>query len=118
MDKSEKYFSNLSNRERAIFEGGISMGALFHQFTGTPVNKKTKQSLEEAIEQSISVQPMIEKVEVNIDLKDFENNEFEYTSLTGEMLNVLIQTKIDDVKVNIKLEFIDELNYPLMYVED
>ena len=29
MDTKEKYFSNISNRERAIFEGAISMGALF-----------------------------------------------------------------------------------------
>ena len=30
MNTKEKYFSNISNRERAIFEGAISMGALFH----------------------------------------------------------------------------------------
>ncbi len=42
MDVNEKYFSNITARERAIFEGGISMGALFHQFVGTPVNKDTK----------------------------------------------------------------------------
>lgn len=118
MNVDEKYFSNLNNRERAIFEGGISMGALFHQFIGTPVNITTKKNLEEAIEKSITLQPAIEKVDVNIDLKDFEKNEFEYTSLTSEMLNVVITTKIEDVKVKIKLEFINELNYPLMYVED
>ena len=38
MDVDEKYFNNISHRERAIFEGGITMGALFHQFDGTPVN--------------------------------------------------------------------------------
>ncbi len=38
MDIDEKYFKNISNRERAIFEGAITMGALFHQFVGTPVN--------------------------------------------------------------------------------
>ena len=32
MGAKEEYFSNISNRERAIFEGAISMGALFHQF--------------------------------------------------------------------------------------
>ena len=43
MDVDEKYFSNITKRERAIFEGAISMGALFHQFVGTPVNKNTKK---------------------------------------------------------------------------
>lgn len=48
LEKSEifdSYFKNLSDRERAVFEGGISLGALFHQFVGTPVSEKTKKSL-------------------------------------------------------------------------
>ena len=49
MDVDEKYFSNITSRERAIFEGAISMGALFHQFVGTPVNKSSKKSLETII---------------------------------------------------------------------
>ena len=49
--KEEYYFRNLSNRERAIFEGGISMGALYHQFVGTPVNIESCSSLEKAIEE-------------------------------------------------------------------
>ena len=51
MDVNEKYFSNITARERAIFEGGISMGALFHQFVGTPFNKSTVGSLEKAMEE-------------------------------------------------------------------
>ena len=43
MDVDKEYFSNITTRERAIFEGAISMGALFHQFVGTPVNKNTKK---------------------------------------------------------------------------
>ena len=50
MDTKEKYFSNISDRERAIFEGAISMGALFHQFVGTPFNKTNIPSLEKAME--------------------------------------------------------------------
>ena len=50
MDVDEKYFSNITSRERAIFEGAISMGALFHQFVGTPVNKSSKKSLETSME--------------------------------------------------------------------
>jgi hypothetical protein len=46
MDVDEKYFKNISKRERAIFEGAITMGALFHQFIGTPVSIKSVESLE------------------------------------------------------------------------
>ena len=48
MDVDKEYFSNITTRERAIFEGAISMGALFHQFVGTPVNKETKKVWKQA----------------------------------------------------------------------
>ena len=115
MDVNEKYFSNITSRERAIFEGGISMGALFHQFVGTPVNKDTKEGLERTIEESFKLQPAIEDVEVKINLND--NTEFDYISLSGDMLDVRIHTLIDNIKAVIRIEYIEELNYPLMYVE-
>lgn len=120
MDVDKKYFSNISLRERVIFEGAISMGVLFHQFIGTPINKYTKESLEKAMEESINLQPGIATVDVNISLDKMEDSmtEFEYTTLTGDMLDVRIHTKIEDVEAIIRLEFIEELNYPLMYVED
>ena len=120
MDVDKEYFSNITTRERAIFEGAISMGALFHQFVGTPVNKNTKESLERAMEESLNLQPAIEKVEVEIRFDKLEESmtEFDYTSLTGDMLDVKIHTKADDVLAIIRIEFIEELNYPLMYVED
>ncbi|MBQ2831895.1 dihydroneopterin aldolase family protein [Methanobrevibacter sp.] len=120
MDVDKKYFSNITTRERAIFEGAISMGALFHQFVGTPVNKNTKNSLETSMEESLKLQPAIEDVKVNIRFDKLEESmtEFEYTSLTGDMLDVKIYTKVDDITAIIRIEFIEELNYPLMYVED
>lgn len=120
MGAKEKYFSNISNRERAIFEGAISMGALFHQFVGTPFNRKTAPSLERAMEESFTLQPCIDKVEVSIDLDRLDKamTEFEYTSLSGDMLDVKIYSKVDDVLAVIRIEFIEELNYPLMYVEE
>ena len=120
MDVDKKYFSNITTRERAIFEGAISMGALFHQFVGTPVNKDTKNSLETSMEESLKLQPAIEDVKVNIRFDKLEESmtEFEYTSLTGDMLDVKIFTKVDNVNATIRIEFIEELNYPLMYVED
>ena len=120
MDVDKEYFSNITTRERAIFEGAISMGALFHQFVGTPVNKNTKNSLETSMEESLKLQPAIEDVKVNIRFDKLEESmtEFEYTSLTGDMLDVKIFTKVDNVNATIRIEFIEELNYPLMYVED
>lgn len=120
MDVNKEYFSNITTRERAIFEGAISMGALFHQFVGTPVNKNTKNSLETSMEESLKLQPAIEDIKVNIRFDKLEESmtEFEYTSLTGDMLDVKIYTTVENVKATIRIEFIEELNYPLMYVED
>ena len=120
MDVDKEYFSNITTRERAIFEGAISMGALFHQFVGTPVNKDTKKSLETSMEESLKLQPAIEDVEVEIRFDKLEESmtEFDYTSLSGDMLDVKIHTKVDNVKAIIRIEFVEELNYPLMYVED
>lgn len=120
MDVEKEYFSNITTRERAIFEGAISMGALFHQFVGTPVNKNTKNSLETSIEESVKLQPAIEDADVSIRFDKLEDamTEFEYTSLTGDMLDVKIYTKVDNVKATIRIEFIEQLNYPLMYVEE
>ena len=119
MDVDKEYFSNITTRERAIFEGAISMGALFHQFVGTPVNKDTKKSLETSMEESLKLQHAIEDVEVEIRFDKLEESmtEFDYTSLTGDMLDVKIHTKVENVKAIIRIEFIEELNYPLMYVE-
>ena len=119
MDVDKEYFSNITTRERAIFEGAISMGALFHEFVGTPVNKDTKKSLETSMEESLKLQPAIEDVEVEIRFDKLEESmtEFDYTSLTGDMLDVKIHTKVENVKAIIRIEFIEELNYPLMYVE-
>ena len=120
MDVDKEFFSNISSRERAIFEGAISMGALFHQFIGTPVNANSLSSLEIAIEESLLLQPAIEKVEVNIDLAKLkeEMTDFDYVSLSGDMLDVKIWSKIDNVLAIVRMKFIEELNYPLMFIEE
>ncbi len=119
IDVDKKYFSNISNRERAIFEGGISMGALFHQFVGTPVSIETVDLLEKSIESSFKLQPCIVDVDVNIDKQKLKDSlsEFDYISLDGNMLDVKIYVEYNDVKAIIRIEYIEKLNYPLMYIE-
>ncbi len=117
--KDEKYFKNISHRERAIFEGAITMGALFHQFIGTPVSKDSAKALEHAIKESMELQPCIEEVEVRIDFGDSSGleNEYAYVSLTGEMLDVKVVSNYHDKKAITRMHYVEELKYPLMYVE-
>ena len=120
IDVDKEYFGNISKRERAIFEGGISMGALFHQFVGTPVSIETVDLLEKTMESSFKLHPCIRDVEVKIDRQKLEEvtNEFDYISLDGNMLDVKIYVEYCDVKAIIRIEYVEELNYPLMYVDD
>lgn len=116
--KDEKYFKNISQRERAIFEGAITMGALFHQFIGTPVSEESARVLERAIKESMELQPCIDSVEVKIDFGDSGlENEYAYVSLTGEMLDVKVVSTYQGVGAVIRMRYVEELNYPLMYVE-
>jgi dihydroneopterin aldolase len=116
---NDKYFSNLSSRERAIFEGAISMGALFHQFIGTPVSKKNARLLEKAMQESLELQPCINRVEIKISNQKLNelNTEFDYVSLSGDMLDVKIFSEFEEKTALIRMQYLDELKYPLMYVE-
>lgn len=120
MDVDKKFFNNISNRERAIFEGAITMGALFHQFVGTPVNSKSAETLEKSIKSAMELQPCIDEVKVTINRQMLEDSksEFEYVSLSGEMLDVKVISKYDNKTAILRMKYIEELNYPLMYVED
>jgi dihydroneopterin aldolase len=120
MDMDEKYFNNISKRERAIFEGAITMGALFHQFVGTPVSINTVESLEKSIQNAMELQPCIRNVKIKINREILEKikNEFDYISLTGEMLDIKVVSNYSDKRAVIRLKYINELNYPLMYVEE
>jgi hypothetical protein len=113
--------NKITDRDNALFESGIKLGALYHQFTGSPVNLKTVSSLEQAIQESISVQPFVESISVKIDrdlLKSKLNSEFGYTELQGPMLEVKITVKYGSSRVKVAMEFDSELNYPLMKIED
>ena len=63
LKKNDKiYFSpNLSLRERASFETGIKLGALYHILCGIPISSDEKiiKSIEKGIEAAISCQPYV-----------------------------------------------------------
>jgi hypothetical protein len=119
VDVNAKYFSNISHRERAIFEGGISMGALFHQFIGTPVSIKSVETLEKSMEKSLELQPCINKVTVKINKEKLEelNTQFDYVSLSGDMLDVTIISEFEGIQAQVRMQYQEDLKYPLMYIE-
>ena len=119
LEKADRYF-RCTDSERAVFEAGIKLGTVYHQYAGTPVSGKNVDVLERAIEASIAVQPFVRNVRVAIDRERLEapSDQYDYISLTGDMLNVELQVEYKDVLVTCRMEYIDELRYPLMYVEE
>jgi hypothetical protein len=116
-DEAAKYF-NCTARERAAFEAGIKLGGIFHQFTGTPITNHNVSFLENAIKKSVSVQPFVTDVEVEIDRRHLKNKEhqYDYSTLTGDMIKANLKIRYKDVTVHAKMEFIAELEYPLMFI--
>ncbi|MCC7576887.1 MAG: hypothetical protein KK926_08665 [Methanomethylovorans sp.] len=113
--------NSITERDNALFEAGIKLGALYHQFTGSPVNLKTVQSLEKAIAESISVQPFVENISVRIDrdlIRARLNNEFGYCELEGRMLDVVLNMRYGNAMVKATMRFNRELDYPLMKIEE
>ena len=82
------------DRERAIFEAAIKLGALYHQWVGTPVSARSAGTLEQAIEKSVILQPFVEEITVRLDRARMAPNEFGYSELSGLMFDVEIITRV------------------------
>ncbi|UCE91800.1 MAG: dihydroneopterin aldolase family protein [Methanobacteriota archaeon] len=108
-----------SDSERAAFEAGIKMGTIYHQFVGIPVSADNAQTLERAIEEGCKVQPFVESVRVRIDRARLKSKrgEFDYVSLTGEMLDVNLVVRYKTSRVEARMEFVEDMSYPLMFIK-
>ena len=120
MEREEKASGRFvcTERERCVFETGIKLATIYHQYVGTPFNATSVASLEEAISRSIEVQPYVESAVVKIDRSVIPEDvdEYSYLSLTGDMIDAVVKVRIGDTAVTAEMRFDRELNYPLMYV--
>jgi dihydroneopterin aldolase len=112
--------ARLSPREALLFEAGIKLGGLFHQYLGTPVAPRTAPSLARAIEDAVRLQPYVRAVKVDIRPEAggrLGKGRFAYRYLTAEMLRVRVSLADGPVRVEAVLAHRPELRYPLMSVE-
>ena len=110
----------INERDKAVFEAGIKLGALYHQFVGTPISLETVDSLERIIEESIALQPHVRSVSVSIDREMVEkklNPEFNYCELEGRMLHVSLQILYKSTIAQVELAYNEEKDYPLMSIK-
>ncbi|MBS3815415.1 MAG: dihydroneopterin aldolase [Hadesarchaea archaeon] len=116
-DPAKKYFdSNTTDRERAIFEGAITLGALYHQFVGASIHDPNV--LEKAMEETATAQPFTKTAKVEITPpKEKQKPPYEYPELTGNMLKINISTEYNDERVELGMKYVSELDYPLMFIK-
>jgi hypothetical protein len=119
MDKADKYF-NCSDSERAAFEAGIKLGTVYHQFVGAPISQNNVEVMEKAIAEGAKVQPFVKDAKVKIDRSRLreKSTEFDYLTLTGDMLDVTLIVKFRDVEVVCEMKHIKEMDYPLMFIKE
>jgi hypothetical protein len=119
MDVADKLF-NCTDAERAVFEAGIKLGTVYHQFVGAPISKDNVDVLEKSIAEGAKVQPFVKDAQVKIDRSRLreKSTEFDYLTLTGDMLDVKLTVQFRNVKVICEMKHIKEMNYPLMYVKE
>jgi hypothetical protein len=117
-DPTRAYFAG-SDRDRAVFEAGIKLGSIFHQYVGAPLTRATARDLERAIESAARVQPMVEDVRVRIDRKRLRaRGPYQYASLSDEMLQAEVTVRVGGTRATAVLRYVPELDYPLMYLKE
>ncbi|MFO7792504.1 MAG: dihydroneopterin aldolase family protein [Candidatus Saliniplasma sp.] len=116
---ADRYFK-CTKKERTAFELGIKLGSLFHQFIGSPVSEENADILARAMEKTTERQAYVKSAHISINLEkskdEKEEGIFEYTTLTEDMIEAKISVEYDGIKAEGILRYVEELNYPLMYV--
>ena len=117
------YFSpDVTVRERACFETGIKLGALYHILCGIPISsdEKTVKSIENGIEAAISCQPFVKNIKIQLNKDKIVGNQstpFDYDEITGKIIRAELLIEFESVEIAAKLDWVDDLQYPLMFIE-
>jgi hypothetical protein len=120
---AKKYFDkSLTDRERAIFEGAITLGATYHQFVGTPISsdEKVVKSLEDAIANAMALQPHKKSIRLKIDrsaLKGEKAHPYDYETLKGRHMDLRVVSEYGDSRATLRMRYISDVDFTLMYVE-
>jgi hypothetical protein len=118
-DKGKDHF-NCTDSERAVFEAGIKLGAIYHQFVGATVTPENVDHLERTIEDGTKYQPFVKEIEAKINRAFLRGKEdpYDYQTITGKMLRVRIVTSYGNVEAECEMKWLEDMKYPLMYVKE
>jgi hypothetical protein len=111
--------ATLTSRELLLFEAGIKLGAIFHQYLGIPVSPRTAPGLARTIEAAVRLQPFVADARVRVVPRrggPVGRGRYAYRYLTAEMLSVNLTLADRGHRVRARLEYRKDLRYPLMSV--
>jgi dihydroneopterin aldolase len=110
---------SLTPREALLFEAGIKLGGVFHQYLGIPVSPRTAPALGRVIEEAVALQPFVREVRVRVRPErgpPLGRGRYAYRYLTPEMLEVTVLLQDGLTEVEARLAHRPDLRYPLMSV--
>jgi hypothetical protein len=118
-DKAKDLF-NCTDSERAVFEAGIKLGGIYHQFIGATVTPENVEHLERTITEGTRYQPFVEGIEAHIDRTELKakSDPYDYQTVTGKMLSIRIVTRYGNARAVCELKYLKDMRYPLMYVKE
>jgi len=112
--------AHLSRREALLFEAGVKLGGIFHQYFGMPISERTAAATARTIERAVALQPYVVEVRATIDPArggPLGKGRFAYRYLTPEMVDVRVRLRDGPEEVEARLAHRPELRYPLMSVD-
>jgi len=118
--RSSMHPAALTSREALLFEAGIKLGGIFHQYLGIPVSSKTAPALARSIEAAVMLQPFVERVRVRIvpgQGGELGKGRYGYRYVTAEMIDARVTLADGRTRVVARLSYRADLRYPLMRVE-
>ncbi|MGA8302467.1 MAG: dihydroneopterin aldolase family protein [Thermoplasmata archaeon] len=111
--------ARLTRREALLFEAGVKLGGVFHQYLGIPISPGTAAGIARTIERAVALQPYVVGVRARIEPRrggPLGRGRFAYRYLTPEMLDVRVRLRDGREEVEARLVHRAELRYPLMSV--
>jgi dihydroneopterin aldolase len=111
--------ARLNRREALLFEAGVKLGGVFHQYLGMPVAPSTATGVARTIERAVALQPFVTSVRVRIDPRAggaVGRGRYAYAYLRAEMLDVTVRLRDGPEEVEARLAHRADLRYPLMRV--
>ncbi len=107
---------DFSDRERAVFEAGIALGAITHAVCGFPTTRSTKPFIEKAVEKSFMLQPYRKNIRFRVRSTAKRGGLYKYDTITPNDLEAVVEIEYGQTVVTAKMAYVRRLNYPLMYV--